>query len=270
MTRIALIGNLAVDRVSGGEPRAGGGVFWGARAAAHVRADAVVVTRCAPADRGVALAPLEALGVPVACEDASRTTAFSFSYEGDRRVMTVDAVGDPWSPGDIEGWASASLTGAAWVHVAGLLRSDFPPPTISALARGGRRLLLDAQGLVRVARSGQLAEAGDVERTVFGELAILKADEGEARLLAGSIEPRDVRSLGVPEVVLTLGSRGAVLVTQDAVAEIPPRPVSGPVDPTGAGDAFALVYLDARARGMEPAEAARRASQVAGELISGP
>ena len=33
----------------------------------------------------------------MACEDASRTTAFSFSYEGDRRVMTVDAVGDPWS-----------------------------------------------------------------------------------------------------------------------------------------------------------------------------
>ena len=47
MSRIALIGNLAVDRVAGGEPRPGGGVYHAARAAVGVGADAVVVTRCA-------------------------------------------------------------------------------------------------------------------------------------------------------------------------------------------------------------------------------
>ncbi len=64
MSPIALVGNLAVDRVAGGEPRPGGGVFHAARAAVSLGADAVVVTRCAPADRDVALGPLEASASP--------------------------------------------------------------------------------------------------------------------------------------------------------------------------------------------------------------
>ena len=87
MSPIGLIGNLTVDRVAGADLRPGGGVFHAARAAARLGTDVVVVTRCAPADRDVSLAPLEALGFPVTCADASETTAFSFHYEGDTRVM---------------------------------------------------------------------------------------------------------------------------------------------------------------------------------------
>ena len=62
MSRIGLIGNLSVDRVAGGEPRPGGGVFHAARAAARIGTDVIVVTRCAPSDRAIVLGPLEALG----------------------------------------------------------------------------------------------------------------------------------------------------------------------------------------------------------------
>ena len=118
MSTIATIGNLAVDRIAGAPPRAGGGVFHAARAAAHVGADAVAVTRCAPGDRATAFAPLESLGLPVTCADATETTAFSFHYEGDHRVMAVDAVGEPWTPEDVEGWASAALDGAGpWTRL---------------------------------------------------------------------------------------------------------------------------------------------------------
>ena len=198
MSTIATIGNLAVDRIAGAPPRAGGGVFHAARAAAHVGADAVAVTRCAPGDRATALAPLESLGLPVTCADATETTAFSFHYEGDHRVMAVDAVGEPWTPEDVEGWASAALDGAGWVLVAGLLRSHFPAPTIEALARGGRRLLLDAQGLVRLARTGPLTRDGAFDRDVLRHLAVLKLNEDEGRILAGDLEPRALRALGVP------------------------------------------------------------------------
>ena len=163
VSRIALVGNLAVDRVAGGPPRPGGGVYWAARAAAHVGADAVVVTRCAPADRDVALAPLEAFGFPVISVDAAETTAFSFHYEGDHRVMNVDAVGDDWSTSDLSGWAAPALADAEWVQVAGLLRSHFPTETVEALARDGRRLLLDAQGSLRRARD-RPAPAGRRDR----------------------------------------------------------------------------------------------------------
>ena len=270
MSTIALVGNLALDRVAGGRPRAGGGVFWAARAAARVGADAAVATRCAPGDRDIALSPREALALPVTCADASATTAFSFHYEGDHRVMTVDAVGDPWTPADVRGWAAGVLEQAAWVLVAGLLRSDFPPVTLAALARDGRRLLLDAQGLVRLARTGPLVQDGAVDPAVLSLPTILTLNDEEAEALVGGADPARLRSLGVAEIVLTLGSRGAVVVTPESETAIAPHEPSGPVDPTGAGDSFALVYLDGRARGAEPVEAARRASAVVAELISAP
>ncbi len=42
----------------------------------------------------------------------------------------------------------------------------------------------------------------------------------------------------------------------------------GTVDPTGAGDAFSLVYVDGRARGLGPVVAAERAADVVAELIT--
>jgi sugar/nucleoside kinase (ribokinase family) len=270
VSRIALIGNLAVDRVAGGPPRPGGGVLWGAHAAARIGADVVVVTRCAPGDRELVLTPLEALGPPVACGDAASTAGFSFHYEGDRRVMTVDAVGERWTPDDVEGWAASSLADAGWVQLAALLASDFPAETVTALARGGRRLLLDAHGLVRVRRTGPLALDAPGDLGTLADVAILKLDDAEAIALAGGVEPERLRSLGVAEVVLTLGSRGAVVVTPETVVEIPPHRTVGAVDPTGAGDSFSLVYLDARSRDATPAEAAERASSIVAGLISGP
>lgn len=266
MSAIALIGNLSVDRVEGGPPRAGGGVYHGARAAVQVGADVVVVTRCHPVDRDVALAPLEALGVPVVCADAGETTAFSFHYEGDHRAMRVDAVGEEWTRGDLEGWAAAALQDVGWVHVAGLLRSHFPVEVVEMLATG-RRVLCDAQGLLRRATTGPLERDDHVEGGVLAPLTMLKLNEDEGRILAGGLEPERLRALGVPEVLLTLGSRGARVVTADEVVDLPAPPVPGAVDPTGAGDAFSLVYLDGRARGLDPGASAARAIAGVAELL---
>jgi sugar/nucleoside kinase (ribokinase family) len=268
VSAIGLIGNLAVDRVAGGPRRAGGGVFHAARAAAHVGADAVAVTRCAPEDREITLAQLEAIGLPVTCSDATESTAFSFHYEGDHRVMTVDAVGDPWTAEDVDGWVSAALGDAGWVLVAGLLRSHFPLPAIEALARGGRKLLLDAQGMVRVARAGPLVRDADVDKRVLRHLAVLKLNEEEGLILAGGLEPDLLRALDVPEILLTLGSQGSLIVTPEAATRVPPHVATGTVDPTGAGDAFSLVYVDGRVRGLGPFAAAERAAREVAELIS--
>ena len=270
MSRIALMGNLSLDRVAGGPPRAGGGVFWAARAAARVGADAAVAPRCAPRDRDVALAPLEALGLPVVCGDARSTTAFSFHYEGDRRVMTVDAVGDAWSPEDVDGWAAEALAGAEWALVAGLLRTDFPAETVAALARGGRRLALDGQGLVRLARTGPLSTDASVDRSTLAELAVLTLNEEEAETLVGGAEPERLHTLGVREVVLTLGSRGAVVVADGEATHIAPQPVDGAVEPTGAGDAFALQDVEGGANGATPGGAGGSGANSAAETPGQP
>jgi sugar/nucleoside kinase (ribokinase family) len=99
-------------------------------------------------------------------------------------------------------------------------------------------------------------------------LTVLKLNEHEARILAGGVDPDDLRRLDVPEVVLTLGSSGSLVVTADRHERIVAEPVTGEVDPTGAGDSFSLAYLIARADGAEPVEAARRASTVVSALLA--
>jgi sugar/nucleoside kinase (ribokinase family) len=269
VSAVAVIGSLSLDVVAGAEPRPGGAVFYGARALARVRATARVVARCAARDAGRLATPLEALGLPTTFRAGERTTAFSFHYEGDHRVMYVDGVGDPWTESDVENWARDGIGDAGWVQVGALLRTDFGAPTLAALARGGKRLLIDAQGLVRLGRTGPLTRDDDVDPEIFPSLSALKLNEDEARILVGGHDPDQLRSLGVPEVLVTLGSAGALVVTRRLEERISAIPVGAVVDPTGAGDSFSAVYLWSRACGAEPVEAAREANETTAALLSG-
>jgi sugar/nucleoside kinase (ribokinase family) len=263
LTAIAAIGHLTRDVVAGGAPRPGGGVFYSARALARIGADALIGASSAGDDRAHLLPPLEAFGLPVAWYPSSATTAYSFHYEGDRRIMRQDAVGDPWAPEQ----AVAAVGDATWVHVGALVRTDFPDETLAALADRDRRLLVDAQGLVRTAAVGPLVTDGEIG-DVLRHVAILKLNDEEAETLVGSAQPERLRSLGVPEVILTLGSQGSYVITTDGIEHVPARVVVGPVDPTGAGDTFSAAYLTARSGGVGPAEAADRATTTVAAFLS--
>jgi sugar/nucleoside kinase (ribokinase family) len=263
---VAVVGNLSVDRVADGPPRAGGPVYYAALAATRLDADVRIATRCAVADVSVVLGPLDRTGIPVAWQPSDATTAFSFHYDGERRTMHVDAVGHAWLPGDVTGWVAHTLDGADWVHVGALLRSDFPAVTLEALAQG-RRLLVDAQGLVRRAQCGPLVRDGDLDRGCLASIQALKLSENEASMLVGGTDAASLRTLGVPEVILTLGSAGSVVVTRDAVKRVNVEPVAVS-DPTGAGDTYAIGYAVARAAGAEPVAAARRASALVADVLA--
>ena len=262
MTGIAVIGNLSRDVVAGGAPRPGGGVFWSTRALSRLHAEAVVTAACSADDRPILVPPLEAFGLPVTWVESETTTAYSFHYEGDRRVMWQDAVGDYWEPEQ----AVAAAGDAEWVNVCALTRTDFPPDTLTALAVGGRRLLVDLQGLVRTATIGPLhtdQHVGDALR----HIEVLKLNDEEAETLVGSAEPHALQGLGVPEVLLTLGSQGAWVITPEASEHVPAVPVDGEVDPTGAGDTYSVTYLVQRVAGAEPVEAARVAAKTVSEHL---
>lgn len=262
MTAIAVLGHLTRDVVAGGDPRPGGGVFWSTRALARLRAEAEVHASCSAGDRPALVPPLEAFGLPVTWYESSTTTAYSFHYEGDRRIMRQDAVGDPW-PADRAVEAAGE---ASWVNVCALTRTDFPAETLAALAAGGRRLLVDAQGLVRTPALGPLQRDEHIG-DVLGHVEVLKLNDDEAKVLVGSAEPEKLRPLGVPEIVLTLGSRGAWVVTPGLIEHVPAVPVDGEVDPTGAGDTYSVTYLVQRVAGAEPVEAARIAAETVSDFL---
>lgn len=256
MPPLALVGNLSRDVVDGGPPRIGGAPYYAARAWRALGARATIFTRCGPDERTRYGRRLTALGLPVVMLPGTHTTSFSFYYEGDARVMTVEAPGDTWTPAD-----ATVVTPGAWVHVAPLLRSEFPAETLAALARGGRRLSLDGQGLVRAAEVGPLRLDADFDRALLEHVQILKLAEEEADVVGA------VDKLGVPEVLVTFGDRGSRVYFDGKAVDVGAWPVA--TDPTGSGDAFSAAYLAGRAQGLEPVSAARQATGVVAALLTG-
>ncbi|MDQ5820196.1 MAG: PfkB family carbohydrate kinase, partial [Actinomycetota bacterium] len=236
MRPLGVIGNLSRDIVGRTPPRVGGGPYYAARALRELGRRSALAVRCSPEDRRAFVPKLAALGVPVTWRASSVTTTFSFRYEGERRLMRVEAVGDPWTPEDVRSWAGDAIGRADWVHAAPLLRSDFSADTLAELARG-RRLSFDGQGLVRRPEVGSLRLDAEFEPELLRFVSVLKLAEEEAEVLVGDLDEASLASLGVPEVVVTLGSRGSLVVVDGRLERVTARAAKGRVDPTGAGDA---------------------------------
>src|SRR5919109_245342 len=259
MRRLGVVGLTGVDVVDGGPPRVGGAPYYAARALRLLGHSALIATKFAERDRAL-VAPLLALGVPVIAGTASAMPRFRIDYAGGARRMRVEALGDPWTDAEARGWLARALAGVDWLHLGAVNRADFPAATIAALAPG-RVVSLDAQGLVRAPLTGELALDAEFDPDVLRHLSVLKLGEEEAEVLAVGPDERSFRSLGVPEAVLTLGHRGAIVYADGLAEHVPTRPLDR-VDPTGAGDAFIAAYLSYRRRRHNPVSAARCANDV--------
>jgi sugar/nucleoside kinase (ribokinase family) len=260
---LAVIGPLSRDVVGDRPGRIGGGPWYAARALRALQQEAIVVAKCGEPDRRPFLRRLATLGLPVSLAAAGETTAFAFRYDADgNREMRVETIGERWCDGDEP---ERVLRRVEWVHVAPLLRDDFRPEALERIARR-RRVLLDAHGLVRARRLGPLTLDGDFDRTLLRHVSILKLSDEEAQAILGGGDLEELRELGVPEVVVTFGAGGSLVLTRDTAVRVAARPVRG--DPTGAGDAFSVAYLSARAGGHRPISAARRASALVTALLA--
>ncbi len=119
-----------------------------------------------------------------------------------------------------------------------LMQLETPQETVKAAAQmaheSGTQVILNP------------APAQPLDDEIFRSVSILTPNESEAELLTGvavtdtgSAEKaaRALLGKGVGSVVVTLGSRGALLVTADAVEAVPGYAVTA-VDATAAGDVF--------------------------------
>ena len=258
MRPLGVIGPLSRDEVAGGPPQIGGGPWHAARALHALRQPAIVFAKCGERERRDYQRRLAALGLPVSLRTGGETTAFSFSYDdAGARAMVVDALGEPMQRSDL---ADALLRRVDWLHVAPLLRGDVDVELLGWLARD-HRILFDGQGLVRARATGELRLDGDFDGALLRHVRVLKLAEEEAAAIG------DVGELGVPEVLVTAGADGSRVITRDGETYVPARPL--PHDPPGAGDAFAVTYVAARAEGHRPVSAARRATALVAALLSG-
>jgi sugar/nucleoside kinase (ribokinase family) len=253
---IALLGNLSHDIFPGRPPQVGGAPFHAARALRELHTPARIYARCAVADRHELLPPIAVLGTPVTYVPGTVTASFWIDSAGDRREMRIEALGDTWLPEDVPSLPDT----ARWVHVAPLARSDFPPETLAAIARG-RRLSLDGQGLVRRAQLGEIVLDADYDPALLDHVWALKLSEEEAAVLG------DPALLPVPEVLVTQGSSGTTVYANGRAEHVPAFPIDI-AETTGAGDGFCAAYVASRSAGLGPAAAARRATAVVASVLS--
>lgn len=267
MRPIAIVGSLSRDSSPGREPFPGGCPYHAARALSLLTRPSRIVAKCSAAHRRLLLGPLLALGIPVSWRPGEATTGFELIRDGDDRLMSVTSIGDNWADDEVRSWVCAAIEPCTWVHVAPLLRDDFSAAALAEIARE-RVVSLDGQGLARTRVLGPLALDADFDPELLRHVRVLKLAEEEAEVILDEISADSLAGLGVPEVIVTRGSRGALIWTTGELTEVPARPSVPNVGATGSGDIFAAIYIAARSSGRSPIVATRRAAAFVGAMLS--
>lgn len=262
MTRFLAIGHVTRDEFEG-DPlwRLGGSALYAATAAARLGAQVAMVTRIGPAERDPLEQRCRALGIELIALPSEATTAFSFRYEGARRILRVRARARAIRLADVPEdlrRADAVLLGSVAHEIDRSLFGAF----------AGAAVVLAAQGLLR-----EWAADGTVHPRRWEGVAdvsthlsaVVVSDEDVAGDLA---EPR--RWAGTVPVMVTLAERGALVLTRDVERLVPAYAASRVVDPTGAGDAFAAGLALALAERRAVDDAVRFGNAVASFAVEGP
>ncbi len=91
------------------------------------------------------------------------------------------------------------------------------------------------------------------KKVALPRVSILKANKFEMEVLTGQKDAHEgaryLAGLGVPEVIITLGSEGSLIFTQDTFHRIPAFKPKAVVDATGCGDTYMAGYLSKRVKG---------------------
>lgn len=115
------------------------------------------------------------------------------------------------------------------------------------------------------------APAKKLPASLFRLIHTLTPNETEAALLTGKKDPmaagKALLAKGCRQVVITLGSRGALLVNA-RTSQIIPAPKVRPVDTVGAGDCFTAWLATGLAVGMDPTETVSRAVRAAAICVT--
>lgn len=135
----------------------------------------------------------------------------------------------------------------------------------SASHQAGRRVSLSLSDSFCVER-----HRDSFRELVEGHIDILFANESEISALYETDFMSALKIVrGQCEIaVLTRSEKGALVVTKDAVHQLPAEPVAEVVDTTGAGDLFAAGFLQGFTAGRDLPDCARIGAICAAEIIS--
>ena len=265
---IALLGQTVRDEIvhadGATEIRCGGAPVFAAGALAAAGIPGVVVTK---GGDDALHADLGRQGLPVLAGPADGTFVSRLRLqEGGARDHEIAALGAPFTPDDVAGWARSTLEGATTIVVGTQWRGDVPPETVAALVALGHPVVIDAQGLARPGL-GAVQPAGPLDPAWLAGAAAAKFSDEEAVALLGGTDAEALRRAGVPVVVVTHGERGCEVWTGDAPVWIDADRIPRLADTVGAGDMFTALFAAGLDRGEAPPAAAAAAAHGVAEIL---
>jgi D-beta-D-heptose 7-phosphate kinase / D-beta-D-heptose 1-phosphate adenosyltransferase len=285
MTRLFVIGDALLDRdlhgraerlapdapvpvVDAIEPSARpGGAALAAMLAARTGVDVTLVTALGRDAAGEELRALLA-GIDVIDLGLHGTTPEKIRVlAGGRPVVRLDRGGEARGCGPLP---SGALAGADAILVSDYGRGVAAEPTVRAALTGDVPVIWDphprgpepVHGATLVTPNlKEAVAAANIKRDSPSLDSPLTAGEAAGRVLA--------ERWGAVAVAVTLGERGAVLVSGDGPPLAAPSPRVSAGDPCGAGDAFAATAAARIAAGALPSEAVRAAVDAASAFVGG-
>ncbi|MCR3747034.1 ribokinase [Lentzea californiensis] len=193
---------------------------------------------------------LESSGVDTALvKTSSRPTGIAYitvTPDGENSIVVSPGANADVSPSDVD---ALSLGGTAVLTCSLEVPLETVVHAIGAASRAGARTVLN------------LSPVAELPAETLRQLTVLIVNEHEAAQLAP--DWRSLLDLGPSSAIVTLGSRGAAVVQESGVVEVPAIEVDEVVDTTGAGDAFAGALSARLAEGDDLVRAARYAAKVA-------
>ncbi|MET0464321.1 MAG: PfkB family carbohydrate kinase, partial [Chitinophagaceae bacterium] len=274
MYDICCVGHITLDKIVTPDRQVempGGTSYYFSNAIRQMDVHYLLVTAIAPAEKRF-VEMLSAQGIEIKAFDSEHTVCFENIYQEDMnyREQKVWAQSDPFNTAQLEGIQARIF------HLGPLLAGDIPGELIRFLADKGI-VSMDAQGFLREVRENAVYPVDwPSKKELLAYVDVLKANEEEMHVLTGEKDIRKGAAIlanwGVKEVLITLGSKGSVILTDGQYHDIPAFINGAAIDATGCGDTYMAGYLYQRVKGILPQHAAVFASAMAGlkVMASGP
>jgi sugar/nucleoside kinase (ribokinase family) len=271
MLDICCIGHITLDKVvtpANTKHMPGGTAYYFANALQHINVKLGLLTAVGDTELHE-VERLKQQGTTVTAVPSQSSVYFENTYSSDQdhRTQRVLQKASPFTVADLDGIE------AAIYHLGPLLADDIPVELIAHAADKGK-VSLDAQGYLREVRDQKVHAIDWPEKIeALKHISILKVNEHESKALTGITDIRagalQLAEWGVAEVVVTLGSKGSVILSEGKFYEIPAYKPPVINDATGCGDTYMAGYLYKRAKGADIEEAGNFAAAMAGIKIGG-
>ena len=192
----------------------------------------------------------------------------SFTYWRDHSAAKLLA--------DDETVLRSALANADTIYFSGITLAILSPESravflsvLNDMKVAGATVAFDSNSRRRLWRSDSEMKASTIEGYKVSTLALPTFEDEQA--VFGDSQPIDclkrIAGYGLSEIVVKDGAKPALVMADGTVIAVPPEPVEGVVDTTGAGDSFNGGYIAARMANQTPSNAAKFAHKVAGRVI---